>query len=140
MILLNAEGAVSGRLASFAAKKALQGEEIVIVNAEKAVLTGSKEAAFKKLKTRLDLQSKGNPTIGPKFSKMPDRVLRRTVKGMLPPKSKRGTEALHKIKVFISIPTAYKDKEFTEVKNATDRGIQKHVELGEICKLLGAKW
>ena len=140
MILLNAENMILGRLASFAAKQVLQGEQVTIVNAEKAIITGSKEDAMKKLKVKLDLQYKGNPRIGPKFSRMPDRVLRRAVRGMLPFKKKTGRDAFRNVKVHILTPAEFEGKEFTDVPTAKVHGVQKHVELGTVCKLLGAKW
>lgn len=140
MILLNAEGMILGRLASFAAKNALRNEQVVIVNAEKAFITGGKEDAMKKLKKRRDLQYKGNPRKGPKYSRMPDRVLRMAVRGMLPFKSSRGREAYRRVKVFISVPREFEGKEFSEAKGAAGRSGQKHVELGTVCSLLGAKW
>ena len=38
MVVVNAENAVVGRLASYVAKVALNGEEVTIVNAEKAII------------------------------------------------------------------------------------------------------
>jgi len=140
MILLNAHGLVLGRLASFAAKNLMNGEKIIIVNAEEAIVTGSRDSAMKKLRTRINLQAKGNPRKGPKYSRMPDRVMRMAVRGMLPWKSKRGRDAYRNIRVFISVPEKYEGKEFTEVPKASKKLELKHTELGEVCRLLGAKW
>jgi len=41
-MIIDATNLIAGRLATFVAKKALLGEEIEIVNSEKAVLTGKK--------------------------------------------------------------------------------------------------
>jgi ribosomal protein uL13 len=139
-IFINAENSVLGRVASFAAKKALQGEQVAILNAEKAVITGSPDYAMQRLKVRLDLHSKGNPRKGPKCSRMPDRVLRRAVRGMLPFERKRGREAFKRVQVYISIPAAMQGKKFTQVEAAAHSPKQRYVELGEICRLLGAKW
>ena len=46
MIVVDATGLVMGRLASVTAKSLLAGEEIKIVNAEKAIITGGKEYIF----------------------------------------------------------------------------------------------
>ncbi len=140
MILLNAHGAVFGRLASFAAKKALQGNEVVIVNVEKSIITGSQDDAAKRLGRKLGLRAKGNPTKGPKYSRMPDRVLRRAVRGMLPFRSRRGKEALGNVKVFLSMPTQFEGKQFAALPAREESKIKKHVELGTVCRLLGAKW
>ena len=138
MILVNGENVVMGRLASFVAKKAIEGEQVTVVNAEKAIITGSKEDAMKKLKVKLSLGGKGNPEKGPKFSRMPDQILRRSVRGMLPWKSTRGKEAYRKVHVYIGIPEEFDGKKFEEVPSKGES--RKSVELGAICKLLGAKW
>jgi len=137
MILINAENRVIGRLATFVAKKALQGEEITIVNAEKAIITGSKKDAVRKYRSKMDIRGKGNPEKGPKFSRMPDRVLRRSIRGMLPWKSSRGRDAYRKVHAYIGIPEEFEGKAFTETP---ERQVKKFVELGIVCKLLGAKW
>lgn len=139
MILLDADGKRLGRLASFAAKKALAGEDVRILNAEKAIITGSKQFAMQKLKTRLGLRGKGNPEKGPKFSRMPDRVLRRSVRGMLPWKARRGKEAFGRVHVFIGFPAEFEGKEFAKF-GKEEAEPKRFVQLGEICRLLGAKW
>ncbi len=138
MILINAENVIMGRLASFAAKKALEGEEVTIVNAEKVVITGTKEIVMKKLKVRLGLVGKGNPEKGPKFSRMPDRILRRSVRGMLPHKKSKGREAYTQVHAYIGIPAEFEGKKFEKIPGKEES--RKNVELGTICKLLGAKW
>ncbi len=42
-MIINADNLIIGRIASFAAKKALLGEKVVIVNSEEAVMTGKKK-------------------------------------------------------------------------------------------------
>ncbi|MCX6798728.1 MAG: 50S ribosomal protein L13 [Candidatus Diapherotrites archaeon] len=140
MILVNAENIVLGRLASFAAKKALQGEQVVIVNSEKAIITGSREYALKRYKTKLDLQAKGNPRKSPKYSRMPDRMVRRAARGMLPWKNPRGKKAFKNITAFIGLPEKFAGKQFAEAGQARISGAKKTVRLEEICRLLGAKW
>jgi len=140
MILINAENAVMGRLSTFAAKKALEGEQITVVNAEKAIITGSRENAMKKMKTRLDMRGKGNPEKGPKFSRMPDKVLRRCIRGMLPTKSSRGRESLKRIHVYIGLPTEFEGKQFENIPKSSGKEAKKSVQLGKVCRLLGAKW
>ncbi len=140
MVLIDAEKKILGRMATFAAKKALEGEQVTIVNAEKAYISGSKESAMKSLKRRLELRGKGNPERGPKFSRMPDRILREAVKGMLPGKSARGKEAFHRVHVYIGVPEEFSGKEFAELKKAEVKRFEKTAQLGVVCKLLGAKW
>jgi len=140
MILIDAKGLVMGRLASAVAKKALQNEEVVIVNAEKVVVTGTKKSVMQKFQKRFELAQKGNPRLGPKFSRMPDRIVRHSVRGMLPYKRSTGKTAFRKVKVFIGIPKEFEGKEFTQIETAKHNEKVGFVILGDVCKLMGAKW
>jgi large subunit ribosomal protein L13 len=140
MILVNAEGKIMGRLASFVAKKAILGEEVTVVNAEKVILTGSKEATLEKFRVKLNIRSKGNPEKGPKFSRMPDRILRMSIRGMLPWKSSRGKKFYKEVHVYIGVPSEFEGKKFEEIPGANENEPRKAVELGTVCRLLGAKW
>ena len=54
---------------------------ITIVNSENAVITGKKAAVFSKYKTQVD---RGVPSKGPFVHRSPERLLRRSIRGMLP--------------------------------------------------------
>ncbi|MCD6434356.1 MAG: 50S ribosomal protein L13 [Candidatus Diapherotrites archaeon] len=140
-MIINAEKLVLGRLASKAAKLALKGEEVTIVNAEKAVVVGNKNTIIEKFKKRIDLSPKGNPRKGPKFPRTPDRILRRAIRGMLPYKKYRGKKAYRKVKVYIGIPEELKDKEkeFKTIEEAKYKSVKEALTLGELSKALGAK-
>ena len=43
MKIIDGKGAILGRLASYAAKQALKGEEIVVLNCEEVIITGNKK-------------------------------------------------------------------------------------------------
>jgi len=47
---------IAGRLATYAAKQALLGDSIKIVNAQKVILTGRKEIILKKFQQRRSLE------------------------------------------------------------------------------------
>ena len=67
MMIINGEGHILGRLASVVSKQLLEGEEIVVLNAEKIMLTGNKDWAYAKYKQRVDRASISNPRdLGPK--------------------------------------------------------------------------
>ncbi|MAG21973.1 MAG: 50S ribosomal protein L13 [Candidatus Diapherotrites archaeon] len=140
MILINAEDLIVGRVASFCAKNALKGEEVVVVNAEKAILTGNKKDLLHKFQTRINLAVKGNPMHGPKAIRMPDRLFRRAIKGMLPTKRTTGKEAFHRVKVFIAVPEEFKDKKFENLDSLKVDKSKKYMVLGTLAKLLGATW
>ena len=137
---IDAENLILGRVASFAAKKALLGENVTIVNAEKAVITGNKDSILGKMAKKLKLGPKGNPERGPKFSRMPDRILRNSVKGMLPTERKTGRDAFRRVKVFISVPKEMENSKFESVSGAKNVKMKNFMYLGELSRLLGAKW
>ena len=57
MMIINGEGHILGRLASVVSKKLLDGEEVVVLNAEKIMLTGNKDWAYARYKQRVDRKS-----------------------------------------------------------------------------------
>jgi large subunit ribosomal protein L13 len=110
MKIVDGTGAVLGRLASFVAKEALKGEEFVIVNCEKIIITGNRkmvEREFAEKRTKI-----GSGQKGPKVSRTSEKIVKRALRGMLPNHRKgRGKETLKKIKCYTGVP-----KEFEESK------------------------
>ena len=113
--LVNADGLILGRMASKVAKKLLNGEKIIIVNAEKAVLSGKKKSKVAEAKEFLEV---GAPRQGPFHYRRPDRILRKTVRGMLPFKQPKGKQAYKKLKVFIGVPEDLKGQQMITLKEA----------------------
>ena len=139
MMVINAEGHILGRLASVVSKNLLNGEEIVVLNIEKVMLTGNKDWAYAKYKQRVDRASISNPRdLGPKYPRRPDDIFRRTVRGMLPFKKSKGRTAYKGLKAFVGVPNEYKDMEIQTIPEAEYTNIKKGIELGEVSKLLGA--
>lgn len=114
-MIIDGSNLILGRLATTAAKKALEGEQIVIINCEKIIITGRKKFLLHKFQER---QDRGNPYYGPYFPKMPDRIVRRVIRGMLPYKKLRGKDAYKKIKCFIGVPEKYKTQKFETLEKA----------------------
>ena len=138
MMVIDATDTILGRMASFVAKKALEGETIVIVNAEKAIISGNEENIKEKYKTRRDV---GDRYKGPFFPRMPDRIVRRAIRGMLPYKTTRGKEAYKRVKVFIGVPDEYKDAEKIKLEWTADKlRDRKFVRIEDIARWLGARW
>lgn len=113
--IINADGLIIGRMASIIAKRLLHGEEIIIVNAEKAVLSGKKRSKIMEGKQFLEV---GYPRKGPFHYRRPDRIVRRIVRGMLPFKQPKGKQAYKRLKVFIAIPNELKDQKMETLKQA----------------------
>jgi len=134
-IIINADGLILGRMASIIAKRLLNGEEIVIVNAEKTVLSGKRESKLMEAKKFLEV---GYPKIGPFHYKRPDRIVKRTVRGMLPYKQPKGKQAYKRLKVFIGIPEELKDQKMeTLVEAQAEKLTCPYFTLGEFAKELG---
>ena len=108
-IIIDAEGAVLGRMSTYAAKQAMQGNKIIVVNCEKAIITGNQKAL---LEVYLNKRTRGGTSQkGPYFSKMPERIVRRTIRGMLPWKKTVGREAFKRIFCYSDVPVEYSSKE-----------------------------
>jgi len=137
MIVIDAKNAVAGRLASYAAKLALSGEEVLIINAEKAIITGNKKYIFEKFLQRRHRKSITNPRrMGPKYPRRPDDILRRMIRGMLPYKKPKGREAFKRVKVTVGNPEGLTpDVTYDKMPNTN-----KFVTIGEISRFLGAKF
>ncbi len=76
MAIINAEGHVLGRLCTNIAERILKGEEVVVVNAEKALVTGKKEMVFGEFKQKKD---RGKIIRGPFYPRRADLIFKRTV-------------------------------------------------------------
>jgi large subunit ribosomal protein L13 len=132
---INAEGLIVGRMASVVAKKILDGENVIVVNAEKAIITGRKSALIEDYVTKRNMQNKQNPEKSPKFPNVPSLFVRRLIRGMLPWKTTRGKDAFRRLRVFIGNPEAIKD--FEGMEKAKPRNLVKYMVIGDLCKQLG---
>ena len=113
--VVNAEGLILGRMCSKIAKRILNGEEIIIVNAEKIVISGKKKSKVAEAKEFLEV---GAPERGPFHSRRPDRIVRKTVRGMVPWKQPKGKVAYKRLKVFMGIPKELKGMKMETVDQA----------------------
>jgi large subunit ribosomal protein L13 len=135
--VINAEGLVLGRMASIIAKRLLMGEEIVVVNTEKAVISGKRESKIREAKEFLEV---GGLKAGPLHYKRPDKIVRRTVRGMLPYKQPKGKQAYKRLKVFIGIPDEFKKHAAETLPNAqADKLTCPYLTVGELAKEIGWK-
>lgn len=139
MIIYDADGQILGRLSSVIAKKLLADEGVVVVNAERAVVSGSKRATVSHYKVRV---KRGDPFKGPFFPRTPDGIFRRSVRGMLPLKKAKGKKAYKRLRVHIGIPAELRGKtdKFEKAKVADVANLRtKSITLGELSVALGAK-
>jgi large subunit ribosomal protein L13 len=135
--VIDATDHILGRLSSVIAKRLLNGEKIVVVNAEKTVVTGDKMMIFQRYKEKYD---RGSKEKGPYFPRHPERIFKRTVRGMLPWKSRKGREAYRRLRVFIGVPEELKGRKFEVVDEALVEKVsktEKYVTIADISKYLG---
>ena len=108
-LIIDATNATLGRLASYAAKQSLLGKKIVILNSEKAIVTGRKNFIMENYKQKR--RKVGVSMRGPFFAKTPEKIVKRTIRGMLPDyRQGKGREAFKRIICHQGIPEEYKDK------------------------------
>jgi large subunit ribosomal protein L13 len=132
-LVVDARDCILGRVASQVAERALGGERVAVVNAERSVITGRREAVLEKYQQRRDAGSDR----GPSYPKRPDRIFKRSVRGMVPHKKPRGREALENVRVYVGNP--YEDEGAVLDGTSLDRLSKiKFVQLGEVSEYLGA--
>ena len=137
MKIYDAENQILGRMCTFLAKDLLKGEDVIVVNSEKAVLSGNprwkKEHYQEKIK-------RGDPHKGPFFPRYPDDIFRRTVRGMLPWHQVKGRNAFKKLKVFVGVPEEYKNKKAEKIKVADANKLKiTYTTLSDLSISIGAK-
>eukprot|EP00798_Chlamydomonas_sp_ICE-L_P000276 gene276-1605_t len=106
-ILIDARAHMLGRLASVVAKQLLTGQHVVVVRCEAINISGGIVRQKMKYDRFLRKRMNTNPTRGMYHYRAPSRILWRTIRGMVPHKTKRGDAALERLKCFEGIPTPY---------------------------------
>jgi large subunit ribosomal protein L13 len=135
LTIVNADGLIVGRMATYVAKRLLKGEEIIIVNAEKAILSGKKSGKLSDAKEFLGV---GAPGRGPFHYRRPDRLVRKSVKGMLPIKQPKGKQAYKRLKVYMGVPKDFKDQKMETFTNASAKKLTcPYLTVDEFAKELG---
>jgi large subunit ribosomal protein L13 len=132
MIAINAENHIMGRLASETAKMLLSGEQIVIVNAGKVVISGNPNHAIDIYTNRIAMR--GDALHGPFYPKKPQEALRRTIRGMLPYRTTRGAHAFKLLKVFNSVPEEFAKTELRRLPEAENKLSGKFITLEGVLK------
>jgi len=135
VMIIDASGAVLGRLSASVAKKLLAGEEIVVVNAARAVISGNPDFIKDKFQHRRD---RGDRIKGPFYPRYPDMMLKRAIRGMLPRKKMRGRDALERLRVYKACPVQFTGKAQRFGKQVSELRC-KSTTLAQLAKSLGAR-
>ena len=137
-VYIDATDQIAGRLSSKVAKLVLSGKKVVVVNAEKALISGSRTAVINQWKERLELSSRVNPIYGPIHPRRPDNILRRMVRGMVPRKKPKGALAMKRLRVYIGSPQGVSSAKLTKFGDTTARRpVPVYVTMGDLSKSLG---
>ena len=133
--IIDASGAILGRLGTFTAKRLLNGEEIAVVNSEKAIISGKKSTIKNRYKEKREV---GTYRKGPFFPRKPDMIVKRTIRGMIPYQTPHGRAAFKRLKCYIGIPKEFEGKKFESIKSAEKQPVD-FLTVEELSKSLGAK-
>ena len=139
-MIVNAENALVGRLSVMVAKKLILGEEVAVVNVEKAVFSGEAAKVVEVYRKRRGMQNKANPEHSAKWPRRPDYLFKRIVGGMLP-KKPSGEAALKRLKAYMGVPAELTEKaKSAETPKKKAAGLLcDSISLGEMCARLGWK-
>jgi len=133
--VIDASGLILGRMASIVAKRLLQGENIVIVNSEKSALSGKRLSKVKEAREYLEV---GHPGKGPFHRRRPDRIIQRTIRGMLPRRIPKGQRALRRLRACLGVPDEFQNTKLETLPQASATNLKgPYFTLGEFAKEIG---
>lgn len=131
-VVIDAEGATLGRLGTNVAKRLLNGEVIAVVNSEKAIISGKKDMIKKRYQQKRDV---GTYRKGPFFPRTPERIVKRTIRGMIPYQKPQGREAYKRLKCYIGLPDEFKNEKMEKIEN-TKKNPVNFMTVNELSKAL----
>jgi large subunit ribosomal protein L13 len=126
--IIDAEDGIFGRICSYAAKQALEGNDIIIINSEKTVISGNKQNIIERYS---NLKKKGGASRrGPKRSRFTDQMLKRGIRGMLPDfRWGEGRDAFARIKCYNGVPKEFENQKVVKMKQLKH---DKYIQLKEL--------
>lgn len=137
-IIVDATNHIAGRLCSYVAKELLRGSPVVVINAEKAMLSGDRYSTIRQWHEYLEIGSVVNPIHGPYHARRPDRIITRMIRGMVPKQKAKGVEAMKRLRVYMGVPKNYegvKGKEYDDAK--IRKPVSYYTSVGDVARLIG---
>jgi len=137
-VVVDATNHIAGRLCSYVAKMLLKGDNVVVLNAEKAMLSGERYSTIRQWHEYLEIGSVVNPIHGPFHARRPDTIITRMVRGMVPKRKPKGITAMKRLRVYIGVPKNYegvKGKEFEDAK--IRKPVSYYTSIHDLAKLIG---
>jgi large subunit ribosomal protein L13 len=137
-IYVDASEQIAGRMCSLVAKELLSGKKVVVLNAEKALISGRSSSVFRQWRTRLEIYSHVNPIYGPIHPRRPDNIVRRMVRGMVPKTKTKGRDAMSHLRVYMGVPEKYVGVKTSKFEHAmARRPIPQYTTVAEVAKNIG---
>lgn len=136
--VIDGKGLIYGRLASIVATKILDGEEVVVLNAEQIIITGERSEVFSEFKHKVDV-GEVTKRKGPFYPRRADLLFKRSVRGMIPWMTTSGRDAYRRLHVFVGTPKQFEEVDKEKVDFAMKKVTGKYTTLGAISKFLGSK-
>lgn len=136
--IIDGTDAVMGRLATTVAERIMEGEQIVVINAEKILITGKKEVVFARYKFKDELGEVMSRK-GPFYPRRADLIFKSAVRGMIPWKKTSGREAYRRLTVFVSVPEQFNGAATERPEQALKMIGCKYTSLGSVAKYLGSR-
>lgn len=143
-IIIDGKGHLLGRLASIVAKELLNGQQIVLVRCEQLDISGTRHRNRRNFQSYLRKRTNTNPKWGPYHHRAPRMIFIKAVRGMIPRKTKRGEEALRRLKTFEGIPPEFAKIKRMVVPDALRithlRPSSKYTNIGSLAGEMGWKY
>ena len=106
-IVVDAKGHLVGRMASIIAKQIQLGQRIIVVRCEKAIYSGKHYRNKLNFMEKRHKHNNTNPRRGGPFHETaPSHIIYRTIRGMIPYKTAKGTAAMGRLKCFDGCPVS----------------------------------
>lgn len=134
-MIIDGTNTILGRLASYAAKQALLGKEVAIVNCNDIVLAGNRDNILGEY--LIIRQKDGSNLKGPFLPKVPEKIMKRTIRGMLKYKKGRGEQAFDRIRCYNKVPAELESaQKVTLTKFSAENKNAKTMKLSEVARLI----
>jgi len=113
---------------------AVQGEEVHVINCEKAVYSGKESSVLARFK---QLRERTVPLKGPYFPTQSDKIVRRAIRGMISYKTPMGKEAFARVKCSVGTVEGLEDAQSFEGAKKGKLPNVKYVTIKRISEYLG---
>lgn len=133
--VIDANQATLGRLATSVAKYLLNGDVVHVINSEKAVVSGKKKMIRNEYKEKREV---GTYRKGPFYHRSPDRIVKRSIRGMIPYQTPHGRAAYKRLRCYIGIPEELKNEKTEIIEHAKKNHVD-YRTVEQISKTLGAR-